>query len=149
MSKNIKYLVIHNTATPEGRAITSDDIRRIHCSPKEQDGNGWPEVGFTDLIHLNGKIERLVKKSDDAYIDGFEQMDARHIAFVGGIARNGRTPKDTRTPEQLIALSSFVKKFNSKYPDVKIIGYNQAFDFEAWLKTILPEVSENELSVNQ
>ena len=35
MNKNrIERLVIHCTATPEGRELTAADIRRMHCSPK-------------------------------------------------------------------------------------------------------------------
>ena len=52
----VKYLVIHCTATPEGRHITSDDIRRWHLKER-----GWKQVGYTDMIHLDGRVERLVK----------------------------------------------------------------------------------------
>ena len=33
MSKPMKYLVIHCTATPEGREVSSADIRHWHCDP--------------------------------------------------------------------------------------------------------------------
>ncbi len=48
----LKYLVLHCTATPEGREVTSADIRRMHLSPvSAAGGRGWKQVGYTDLIH--------------------------------------------------------------------------------------------------
>jgi len=150
MSKLLQYLVIHCTATPEGREISSDDIRRMHCSPPPV-GRGWHQVGYTDMIHLNGTIERLVKNNDDAYVDaweitnGVENMNSvcRHIVYVGGVARDGRTAKDTLTIAQLASLTDFVKKFHAKFPDVKIVGHNQfankacpSFDVPKWLTSI-------------
>ena len=84
-------------------------------------GNGWPEVGFSDLVHYDGRVERLVKNPADAYVDGWGMENARHIAYMGGIARNGRSVKDTRTDAQKAALESFVKKFMSKNPDAEVV----------------------------
>ena len=58
----MKYLVIHCTATPEGREVTAADIRHWHCDPPAKGGRGWKQVGYTDLVHLDGSIERLVDK---------------------------------------------------------------------------------------
>ncbi len=62
MAARLKYLVIHCTATPEGRDVTSDEIRRWHTDPVSKGGRGWTQVGYTDLIHLDGTVERLVGK---------------------------------------------------------------------------------------
>ena len=56
----LKQLVIHCTATPEGREVSADEIRRWHCAPLSEGGRGWRQVGYTDLIHLDGTVERLV-----------------------------------------------------------------------------------------
>ena len=48
----MKYLVIHCTATPEGREVTAADIRHWHCDPPAKGGRGWKQVGYTDLVHL-------------------------------------------------------------------------------------------------
>ena len=50
----LKFLVLHCTATPEGREVSSDDIRTWHTNPVSKGGRGWKQVGYTDLIHLNG-----------------------------------------------------------------------------------------------
>ena len=68
----LKYLVIHCTATPEGREVSSAEIRRWHTSPASQGGRGWKQVGYTDLFHLNGGVERLVDNNEDAQVDPWE-----------------------------------------------------------------------------
>ena len=99
----LKYLVIHCTATPEGRPVSSDEIRHWHTAPLSKGGRGWKQVGYTDMIHLDGKIERLVDNNEDITVDPWEVTNgakgynsmSRHIVYVGGLATDGKTPKDT------------------------------------------------------
>jgi len=92
MAKRLKYLVIHCTATPDGKEVTSSDIRKWHTSPKPT-GNGWKQVGYTDMIHLDGRVERLVQNNEDANVDNWEITNgvaginsvSRHIVYVGGL----------------------------------------------------------------
>ena len=49
----LQYLVIHCTATPEGREVTSAAIRHWHTDPVSKGGRGWKQVGYTDMIHLD------------------------------------------------------------------------------------------------
>lgn len=147
----LKYLVLHCTATPEGRAVSSDEIRRWHTSPVSKGGRGWSQVGYTDMIHLDGRIERLVDNNEDARVDRWEVTNgakginsvSRHVVYVGGLSKDGKTPKDTRTPEQMRAMEDYVKAFHAKHPTVKIIGHNQvapkacpSFDVPQWLRSI-------------
>ncbi|EWC93210.1 N-acetylmuramoyl-L-alanine amidase [Porphyromonas catoniae] len=147
----LRYLVLHCTATPEGRAVTSDEIRRWHTAPVAKGGRGWKQVGYTDMIHLDGKVERLVSNNEDAEVDpwevtngavGYNQI-SRHVVYVGGCAKDGKTPKDTRTPQQLEALKRYVLNFHAKHPCVRIIGHNEvakkacpSFDVQRWLRSI-------------
>lgn len=146
----LKRLVIHCTATPAGREVSADDIRRWHCSPPPQ-GRGWQRVGYTDMIHLDGRLERLVDNNDDAVVDPWEitngaagyNSTSRHIVYVGGMARDGKTPKDTRTPAQMAELKRYVSNFHDHFPQVRIVGHNElaakacpSFDVQAWLKQI-------------
>jgi hypothetical protein len=151
MAQALKYLVIHCTATPEGRDVSSDEIRRWHTSPVSQGGRGWKQVGYTDLFHLNGSVERLVANNEDDLVDNWEITNgakgynsiSRHIVYAGGCATDGKTAKDTRTSQQKAALEKYVKEFHAAHPKVKIIGHNEvaakacpSFDVQAWLKSI-------------
>lgn len=148
MSK-LQYLVIHCTATPLGQRVSADDIRAWHTSQPPR-GRGWKQVGYTDMIHLDGRIERLVANNEDAVVDPWEVTNgavgyngvSRHIVYVGGLGADGR-PRDTRTPAQKAAMSAYVKGFAAKHKDVKIVGHNNlsakacpCFDVKMWLKSI-------------
>lgn len=147
----LQYLVLHCTATPEGREVTAADIRRWHTSPVSKGGRGWKQVGYTDMIHLDGTVERLVDNNEDANVDPWEITNgakgynsvSRHVVYAGGCARDGKTPKDTRTPGQLKAMEAYVKDFHKRFPGVRIIGHNEvaakacpSFDVQKWLKSI-------------
>ena len=56
----LKRLVLHCTATPEGREVSAADIRHWHCDPVSKGGRGWKQVGYTDMIHLDGKVGRVI-----------------------------------------------------------------------------------------
>lgn len=147
----LRYLFIHCTATPEGREVTSEEIRRWHTDPVCKGGRGWSQVGYTDMIHLDGRVERLARNNEDAMVDPWEITNgakgfngcSRHIVYVGGLAGDGRTPKDTRTPKQMESLGAYVREFHRRHPDVEIKGHNEvaqkacpSFDVQQWLRAI-------------
>ena len=147
----LKQLVLHCTATSEGRKVTSADIRAWHTNPTSKGGRGWKQVGYTDMIHLDGRVERLVENNEDMNVDPWEVTNgatgynsvSRHVVYVGGVARDGKTPKDTRTPAQLKTMEEYVKDFHRRFPSVRIIGHNElaakacpSFDVQKWLQSI-------------
>lgn len=147
----LKYLVIHCTATPEGREVTAADIRRWHTSPLSQGGRGWRQVGYTDIIHLDGKVERLVDNNEDANVDPWEVTNgakgynsvSRHIVYSGGMTRDMTKVKDTRTQAQRDAMRDYVIDFHRRFPGVRIVGHNElaakecpSFNVQKWLRQI-------------
>lgn len=149
--RELKYLVLHCTATPEGREVSAADIRHWHCDPVSKGGRGWKQVGYTDLIHLDGTVERLADNNEDAWVDDWEITNgaagynsvSRHVVYSGGLAKDGKTAKDTRTTAQRTALADYVKDFHKRFPKVRIIGHNEvaakacpSFDVQKWLKEI-------------
>jgi hypothetical protein len=148
MKEQVKYLVIHCTATQAGREVLSDEIRRWHLSPPPA-GRGWSQVGYTDLVHINGAIERLVQNNDDAFVDPWEITNgvaginsvSRHIVYAGGLL-NGKS-SDTRTSLQKEAMRLFVLDIIKKIPTIKVAGHNQfaakdcpCFNVSTWLEEI-------------
>ena len=61
----LKYLVLHCTATPEGREVTADDIRRWHTAPVAAGGRGWRRVGYTDRCR---RLRQQLKNIHDATV---------------------------------------------------------------------------------
>lgn len=112
-------------------------------------GRGWRQVGYTDMVHLNGGIERLVQNNEDGNVDPWEITNgatginsiSRHIVYVGGMTANNKMPKDTRTKEQQATLLKYVQDVIAKNPDILVAGHNQfaskacpSFNVPAWLK---------------
>ena len=144
----VELLVIHCTATPRGREVTSAEIRRWHTSPPPA-GRGWKQVGYTDMIHLDGSVERLARNNDDGFIDPWEVTNgaagynhkSRHIVYVGG---GLKTAEDTRTVSQKVALNKYVIDFIKRVPGVKVAGHYQlttgkkcpSFDVPMWLRSL-------------
>ncbi len=151
MGYKLTYLIIHCTATPEGRNVSSDDIRSWHLSPLPK-GRGWKQVGYSDMIHIDGRVENLVKYNNDSIVDAWEvtngasgiNQKARHVVYVGGTEKNDiKKGKDTRTIEQLKSLELYVKNAIQYYPNILIAGHSHfadkfcpSFDTEKWLKSI-------------
>jgi N-acetylmuramoyl-L-alanine amidase len=148
MSK-LQLLVIHCTATPEGRPVYADTIHEWHTSPPPK-GRGWKQVGYSDMILLDGTPINLVQHNDDDVVDPWEVTNgatgingiARHVVYVGGTDKQGNA-KDTRTRDQLITLTNYVKNTIKNHPHIKIAGHNQfaakacpSFDVPTWCKSI-------------
>lgn len=83
--------------------VSGAEIRAWHTNPVSKGGRGWKQVGYTDLFHLNGGVERLVNNNEDANVDPWEVTNgvagynsvSRHIVYAGGCAR---MVKRLRTP---------------------------------------------------
>ncbi len=146
----LEYLVIHCTATPEGREVTSEEINRWHTNPKSKGGRGWSRVGYSELIHLDGTIETLIDYDDNNFVEPWEisngargiNSKSRHIVYAGGTDKNGK-PKDTRTKAQKEALEMYVKAHTTIQTQWKVAGHNQfaakacpSFDTVKWCKSI-------------
>lgn len=131
MTKELKYLIIHCTATKEGQAITPETIKRWHLSPPPT-GRGWRKVGYSDLILLNGSRHQFVKHNSDKWITEDEITNgvsginsiSRHVCYVGGLDNNGKG-KNTLTAKQSLMLTSIIKEVLQYAPDVLIAGHNQ------------------------
>jgi N-acetylmuramoyl-L-alanine amidase len=146
----LQFLIIHCTATPEHREVTSDEIRYWHLSPPPI-GRGWHRVGYSDMIHLDGTIENLIPYNEDDNVDPWELTNgvsgensiSRHIVYVGGMTQDNKKELDTRNKEQLITMALYVRNMIKNHPAIKIAGHNQfaqkacpSFNVPEWLKSI-------------
>lgn len=157
--KKLELLVIHCTATKATMKVIGDDIRRWHLGKPiyvtragkqvNTGGRGWSQVGYSDLIKIDGAIERLVNYDEDAYVQGWEitngvanhNSNARHVVYAGGVDQFGK-PHDTRNAAQLITLEKYVRATILVHPDIKVCGHNQfdsgkacpSFDVPKWLR---------------
>ena len=132
MRKPFKYLIIHCTATPEGKSVTAQTVKNWHTFPKPA-GRGWDKVGYSDLILLDGMRHQFVKHNMDKWIDdneitnGVQGMNSisRHVCYVGGLTSDKKEGKNTLTDAQARTLDSIIAEVLSYNPDVLIAGHNQ------------------------
>jgi len=115
--RKIDKLIVHCSATPEGRNNTIDDIQRWHKA------QGWREVGYHYVIHLDGSIH---KGRDEAVVGAHVRSHNKYsigICYIGGMNASNTAPKDTRTPEQKKALRQLLLELKGRYPDATIHGH--------------------------
>jgi len=120
--RRINEIIVHCTATPEGRDYTVADIRQMHKA------QGWVDIGYHYLIYLDGSIhEGRNVDMVGAHCQGHNAQSIG-VCYVGGVARDGKTPKDTRTQAQKDALIHLLMQLVCLYPDATIRGHR---DFAA------------------
>ncbi len=108
--RKINKIIIHCTATPEGRDVTINEVRRWHVEQR-----GWRDVGYHFLIQIDGTIDegRPIEQTG-AHTRG-HNWDSIGIAIVGGMSKDMTEPKDTRTEEQKEALVDLLCQLKDTY----------------------------------
>ena len=132
----IDEIIVHCTATPEGRDISVEDITRWHID------RGFTTIGYHYVVLLDGTIERgRPEEQVGAHCKGHNSQSIG-IAYVGGCDKAMR-PKDTRTASQCASLARLLKELKTKYPTATIHGHNEfankacpSFDVQKWINEI-------------
>ena len=112
--RNIKELIVHCSATPEGKDYSIDTIRQWHLQ------RGFSDIGYHYVIYRDGSIHIGRDESIiGAHCTG-HNTNSIGVCYIGGCASDGKTPKDTRTLQQKESLLSLLKTLKVKYPNAKI-----------------------------
>jgi N-acetylmuramoyl-L-alanine amidase len=121
--RRIDYIVVHCTATPEGREMTVEQIRAEH---KKQ---GWSDIGYHYVVTLDGKVH-AGRDVDIAgsHVAGYN-ANSIGVVYVGGLENNPKKTyaqlkaKDTRTDAQKASLLSLLMDLRKLYTYAKIQGH--------------------------
>lgn len=117
IGRSISKIILHCTATPEGKDYTVEQIRQCHLA------RGFSDIGYHFLIYRNGSVHRgRPIEQIGAHCYG-QNACSIGISYVGGCASDGKTPKDTRTPEQTIALLKLVSDLLNQFPGATLHGH--------------------------
>ena len=112
--RNIKEIIVHCSATPEGKDFTVADIKRWHLQ------RGFSDIGYHYVIYRDGSIHTGRDESIiGAHCTG-HNTNSIGVCYIGGCASNSKTPKDTRTPQQKQSLVKLLKELKTKYPQASI-----------------------------
>ena len=115
----ITELIVHCSATREGKDYTVADIRRWHIQ------QGWSDIGYHYVVYRNGIIEN----GRDVDLVGAHCSKNGHnqhsigICYIGGVDAEGEKAKDTRTREQKLSLVAILTDLKRLYPNARIYGH--------------------------
>ena len=117
--RKITEIIIHCSATPEGKDFTVDDIRRWHLARK------FADIGYHYVIYRDGSVHKgRAENIAGAHCLG-HNANSIGICYIGGVAKDGKTPKDTRTSQQKTALRQLVNQLKFYYPHATVHGHNE------------------------
>jgi N-acetylmuramoyl-L-alanine amidase len=115
--RNINKIIVHCTATPEGRDVTVDEIRRWHVEERN-----WSDIGYHWIVTLNGTLEKgRPEHIQGAHAKGFNK-NSIGLCYVGGVDEDMK-PKDTRTEGQKETIKCILEDLKDRYPNAEIIGH--------------------------
>lgn len=118
--RKIKEIILHCSATAEGKNFHASDIDRWHKA------QGWNCIGYNYIVDLDGTIEvgRNIDVSG-AHAGSPHNSISMGICYIGGCDNTGKKAKDTRTPSQKESLYKLVHDLLLLYPNAKVICHNQ------------------------
>jgi hypothetical protein len=126
----IDLIVIHHSATPPGRDVSVEEIRRWHLQ------RGFNDIGYHDIIEIDGRIrEGRDREKAGAHAQGY---NTRSIGIcIVGDGRQGFTDMQWKS------LRALLRHYRRMYPAIDITGHRDlkgaktecpGFDVRAWLQ---------------
>lgn len=120
--RRINEIIVHCTATAEGKNFKAVDIDQWHKQ------RGWNGIGYHYVIDLDGTLEiGRPEVKVGAHCLG-HNSNSIGVVYVGGVALDGKTPKDTRTEAQKASLIKLLTCLKHRFPNATIHGHR---DFAA------------------
>ena len=115
--RKISLIIVHCSANRAGSAIRMADIDRYHRSI------GWIGCGYHYVIPTDGTIEHGRPEEMTGAHCKYHNSHSIGVCYVGGLAADGKTPKDTRTEAQKRALRVLLEDLHNRYPKALIAGH--------------------------
>ena len=116
--REINKIIIHCSATPEGRNVNVSTIRQWHLD------RGWSDIGYHFVIYLDGTVlsGRPIERAG-AHVKGYNKHSIG-ICYIGGVD-SSMNPKDTRTDAQKESLRNLIEDLMFDYPLATLHGHNE------------------------
>ena len=126
--RTLTKIVLHCSATQEGKDYSAATIRKWHTDPPRN----WSDIGYHYVIRNDerGTIElgRDVQRSG-AHVRG-ENADSIGIVYIGGVDKDMKA-KDTMTDVQEASFRKLVASLRMVFGDLKLYGHNDFTDKKA------------------
>lgn len=118
--RKINEIIIHCTATPEGREVSLEELYNWHKARK------FIDIGYHFVVHIDGTIESARPLNImGAHCEGHNPHSIG-ISYVGGTRNDSpQKPKDTRTEAQRAQIWNLVYYLLRYFPSATIHGHNE------------------------
>ncbi|AXS39285.1 peptidoglycan-binding domain-containing protein [Breoghania sp. L-A4] len=114
----VSEIIVHCTATPEGRPVSVADIDAWHRA------RGWSGIGYHRVIGIKGeRWQGRPLENIGAHVAS-HNTGTIGVTYVGGVATDGKTAKDTRTLTQKAALLAELVDLRDRFGITKVSGHN-------------------------
>lgn len=112
----IRFLTVHCTASPTGRGDSASDVCRWDMEKYRQHSYHW-------VVEESGKKVRCLADNEKGAHVALRNTGNIGVAYIGGVAADGETPHDTRTPEQRQALREIVAMYKKDHSGLIVRGH--------------------------
>ena len=115
--EDIKYIVVHCSATREDQDYTEQDLDRDHRA------RGFSRAGYHYYVRKDGSIHFLRREDEmGAHCKAYNRVSLG-ICYEGGLSIDNKA-KDTRNTAQKDAMFYLIKMLASKYPKATVLGHS-------------------------
>lgn len=146
MSSEVKYIVIHCSATRPSQNIRAAAIDAWHKA------RGWLMIGYHFVISRDGRLETgrplnmnhvLEPAEKGAHVQGFNGVSVG-VCLVGGVSEQDvNIPENNFTASQWISLRGLITQLMNQFPGAQVVGHRvlnpgkacPSFDVQEWLDT--------------
>lgn len=118
-TRRIDKIILHCSATPEGKDYTVAQIRQWHLA------RGFSDIGYHFIIYRDGTVHRGRPVAQIGAHTTGQNAHSIGICYIGGNTADNITPKDTRTEAQRTALIKLVAELKASYPSATVHGHNE------------------------
>ncbi len=115
--RDINRVILHCSATEEGREVKVDTIRKWHLN------NGWDDIGYHYCLYADGSIHRGRDLDKSGAHTKGENYNSIGICYIGGL-KDGK-PADTMTAKQELAFMELVFSLRTAFGWLTVHGHNE------------------------
>jgi len=132
--RTISQIVVHCSATPNGRHVTVKDVDYWHRQ------RGYRKIGYHHVIYTDGTVHPGRPESEPgAHVQG-HNANSIGVCMVGGVDSKGK-PDGDFAKVQFAALEALIRELLVRYPGAEVLGHRDfpgvakacpSFDVRSW-----------------
>jgi N-acetylmuramoyl-L-alanine amidase len=133
-TREIKYLVVHCSATQPSDKIDASDIYKWHIQ------RGFTDIGYHYIIKTTGEVQRGRRDSIPGAHVKNHNANSLGICLIGGVDAKGKST-DNFTPRQKASLRNLLLLLKLRYKEAEVLGHRDfkgvkkdcpCFDVRKW-----------------